>query len=409
MGCCKCEEYKWPDPQEVVWTDPADGKGYCVFHAPKDKKHVSMESFNKLVLERIGASARRSHSAIDCHFTGAIFPYTVRASFQYTYFEKVSLDFSHCHFHGCLYVYTTTNNITFKDTVFYDEFLIYNANIRNLYFENCIFFMDMSIEKSKILSLFLSRSKFSRTTQFNDTIIGGSSDKHNNVPSSTSICDCVFEQGCTISKITLFSALELIGNITKHNKVVIQELDKATLEKITFYAADVQYLSVYDCKLPDRLGLELQGVGALTEYSKNEDLYRAMKQKALDSHDQGQASRWHFREKLMALKRGGNGIFEAVMLWLYWATSGFGERAVRAGVWLVALVALSFVLNATTQPMDWNSMWGATAANATLATIPFAKDIPGDGWVKVGRGLWQFLIAVQFTLFALAVRNRFRR
>lgn len=44
-----------------------------------------------------------------------------------------------------------------------------------------------------------------------------------------------------------------------------------------------------------------------------------------------------------------------------------------------------------------------------MASIPFAKDIPGDGWVKVARGFWQFLIAVQFTLFALAVRNRFRR
>jgi hypothetical protein len=49
------------------------------------------------------------------------------------------------------------------------------------------------------------------------------------------------------------------------------------------------------------------------------------------------------------------------------------------------------------------------AAGYTMATIPFAKDIPGEGWVKVGRGLWQLLIAVQFTLFALAVRNRFRR
>jgi len=49
------------------------------------------------------------------------------------------------------------------------------------------------------------------------------------------------------------------------------------------------------------------------------------------------------------------------------------------------------------------------AAGYTMATIPFAKDIPGEGWVKVGRGLWQLLIAVQFPLFALAVRNRFRR
>lgn len=111
----------------------------------------------------------------------------------------------------------------------------------------------------------------------------------------------------------------------------------------------------------------------------------------------------------MAMKRGGSSAFEQAMLWLYFACSGFGERAGQSLLVLLALVVLSFALNATPQPMDWNTLWGATAANATLATIPFAKDIPGDGWVKVGRGFWQFLIAIQFTLFALAVRNRFRR
>ncbi|OIO04123.1 MAG: hypothetical protein AUJ49_03375 [Desulfovibrionaceae bacterium CG1_02_65_16] len=97
------------------------------------------------------------------------------------------------------------------------------------------------------------------------------------------------------------------------------------------------------------------------------------------------------------------------LLGLYWAFSGFGERDIRAGVWLGIFVLLSFLVSAIPQPLDWNALWGAAAANATMATIPFAKDIPGDGWVKVGRGFWQFLIAVQFTLFALAVRNRFRR
>jgi len=141
-----------------------------------------------------------------------------------------------------------------------------------------------------------------------------------------------------------------------------------------------------------------------------EELYRALKQKAAEEHDQAQVSRWHFREKLMYKKqRWYRRWLPLTLTWWYWATSGFGERAVRAGVWLLALVALSFLLNATPQPMDWNTLWGASAANATMATIPFAKDIPGDGWVKVGRGVWQFLIAVQFTLFALAVRNRFRR
>lgn len=135
-----------------------------------------------------------------------------------------------------------------------------------------------------------------------------------------------------------------------------------------------------------------------------------MKQKAAEKHDQLQVSRWHYREKLMAMKRGGNGVFEAVLLRLYWATSGFGERAVRAGVWLVVLLGVSFLANAWTPSWSWNEVIPlSAAANATMASIPFAKDIPGDGWVKAARGFWQFLIAVQFTLFALAVRNRFRR
>ncbi len=173
-----------------------------------------------------------------------------------------------------------------------------------------------------------------------------------------------------------------------------------------------------------------------------EELYRAMKQRAAEEHDQLQVSRWHFREKLMQLKamlnnERSNDLLEVVedreakwharaWAWLkllalppylpkltltgiYWATSGFGERAVRAGVWLLALFGLSFLANATPQPWAWSELPGSAAANATMASIPFAKDIPGDGWVKVARGAWQFLIAVQFTLFALAVRNRFRR
>ncbi|PKN06711.1 MAG: hypothetical protein CVU73_15725 [Deltaproteobacteria bacterium HGW-Deltaproteobacteria-8] len=121
-----------------------------------------------------------------------------------------------------------------------------------------------------------------------------------------------------------------------------------------------------------------------------------MKQKAAEKHDQLQVSRWHYREKLMAMKRGGNGVFEAVLLRLYWATSGFGERAVRAGVWLVVLLGVSFLANAWTPSWSWNEVIPlSAAANATMASIPFAKDIPGDGWVKAARGFWQFLIAVQ--------------
>lgn len=135
-----------------------------------------------------------------------------------------------------------------------------------------------------------------------------------------------------------------------------------------------------------------------------------MKQKAAEDHDQFQVSQWHFREKLMFKKqRWYRRWLPVTLTWWYWLTSGFGERAVRAGVWLLALLSLSFLANSIKEPWVWSELPGSAAAQYTMASIPFAKDIPGDGWVKVMRGVWQFLIAVQFTLFALAVRNRFRR
>lgn len=235
---------------------------------------------------------------------------------------------------------------------------------------------------------------------------------------------------------------DFISLEASNNSVLMHELGTKSLSNLMFTRSEKQIFSFRSCRWPEVLGLEKHGAEHENNTLACEELYRAMKQRAAEEHDQPLVSRWHFREKLMQLKQlfnndRSNNLLEEVedrdakwparakawfkLLWhrphwpkltltgLYWATSGFGERAVRAGVWLLALVVLSFALNAAPQPMDWNTLWGAAAANATLATIPFAKDIPGDGWVKVGRGFWQFLIAIQFTLFALAVRNRFRR
>lgn len=228
-------------------------------------------------------------------------------------------------------------------------------------------------------------------------------------------------------------------------KIIIQGLEAESLENVIFKKSDLNTLAIGDCEWPNRLGAEKYRTGYSVYFAsllECEELYRAMKQRAAEEHDQPQVSRWHFREKLMQLmalinNKQSHTFLEVIenqssrwparakawfklftlppylpkltLTGLYWATSGFGERAVRAGVWLLALVALSFIANSITEPWVWAELPGSAAAQYTLATIPFAKDIPGDGWVKVGRGVWQFLIAVQFTLFALAVRNRFRR
>ena len=74
MGCCKCEEHKWDDPQPVVYTDPEDDKEYCLFHAPAEHKGVSVDEFNERVSERIQATIDLEDEKALCDFSGTIFP-----------------------------------------------------------------------------------------------------------------------------------------------------------------------------------------------------------------------------------------------------------------------------------------------------------------------------------------------
>jgi len=53
MPCCKAEEYTWCKDLPVVSYKEIEGNEYCVFHAPKGQKGISLEEFNELVFERI--------------------------------------------------------------------------------------------------------------------------------------------------------------------------------------------------------------------------------------------------------------------------------------------------------------------------------------------------------------------
>jgi hypothetical protein len=64
MPCCKAEEYIWCKDLPVVSYMDTEGNEYCVFHAPKGLKGISLEEFNKLVFERID-SAKKGREHID--------------------------------------------------------------------------------------------------------------------------------------------------------------------------------------------------------------------------------------------------------------------------------------------------------------------------------------------------------
>lgn len=414
MGCCKCSGLflSWKDPQPPVYIDQ-DGKEYCVFHAPTGEKRSEMSGpilteseFQRIVEKRIRNAVQSK--AEECDLMGTVFP----SLFSLSLFKKNGalprMRFEECEFYGEF----VANEITFSGGAsfawakFHENVVIWRSQ-----FLAEVDFSGATIEKKMHIGHveFQGIARMHSIKSQNDSIIFTK-------PAPSSLMNCIF--------------------------------DAADLKSIIFRGVR---------KWPLKLGLEQHQIppAGIEDF---EQLYRAMKQRAAAEHDQPQVSHWHFREKLMQLKallnnQRSNELIEvvedreakwSVRAWawlkllvlppykpkltltgLYWATSGFGERAVRAGVFLLALVALPFVANSPSGRFLWqfwnwlpgvpglmswvHGILDAIDASTAMEYIPFTKDIKGIGWQKVGQGLWQSAIIVQFTLFALAVRNRFRR
>ncbi|SNR88361.1 hypothetical protein SAMN04488503_1704 [Humidesulfovibrio mexicanus] len=466
--CCKCEEYNWPDPQEVVWEDPVDGKGYCVFHAQKAEtklasadsaKPLTSQAFNKLVLDRMNNAVLSNE--ITC-LKGVVFPWKFEIIGKNTNKRIVRADFScalfcsSVRFYGVKFSDSEFKNAIFKDATFdysefesgcpksesNGEFLFHGSKFVIGVFYNCIFqkvnFCEINVEE---------RIHFKECSFNAEALFHGCSGK---------------------DKSILFSrvgAPTVPGHGSRNGGG-----NEVFMKNVIFRSHDVHWMSFSVFTWPMRLGYEtyastVQGdtVSPEEQVRKNkihmkecEELYRAMKQRALELHDQPQASRWHFREKLMQLKlqllpAKSNALVDAFedeslcvknrmsalwelfralpwrmrrsLLFLYWISSGFGERSGRAAISLLALIVLSLLtlvvlklfetglslrfdaLKVGEVLYEWVRCMPLVKIDATINTsAPIVSGIR-----TIFSGLAQVATALQATLFALAVRNRFRR
>lgn len=167
------------------------------------------------------------------------------------------------------------------------------------------------------------------------------------------------------------------------------------------------------------------------EIKKVEILYRRLKQKFKEEHDEAEVSNWHYGEKEM--RRKGNRfrrLFPLSLSNLYWFSSGYGERPLRAGVVLLlliftisALFRLAGLIPSNASPSyeiieikSWTDLINFHNIKAiVLNTLQYAtfenkpdfipRTIYG-GYLKL---VTRILIPLQAALFVLAVRNRFRR
>lgn len=145
---------------------------------------------------------------------------------------------------------------------------------------------------------------------------------------------------------------------------------------------------------------------------KVEILYRMLKQKYKEEHNEYEVSVWHYGEKEL-FRKGSyfRRFFPLSLSNLYWLSSGYGERPVRAGIVLIFLIIILSILTSMSGLKAPEGGFAAIILNtlqyATLqkATLLEPASLSG-GYLKL---LTQILIPLQTALFALAIKNRFKR
>ena len=418
MPACK-DKYYWCKDEPSVCRD-GDGMRYCVFHAPKGKKGVSLEDFNKKIFAKIGKAQMERN---ECDLSWTIF----EGDISFWHYDKTNplpeINFFFATFNG---------EANFWEVIFSGE-----ANFNNATFSGEAWFSDTTFgEEADFFGVtFSGEANFSDATfskkadfslaKFN----GGAYFRGNGIDADRK---GVFKKG---AKFNRFSVKE---------KIIFEGVN---LEEVSFLDSDLRKADFINCEWPKKDYRWLPSFIAYRirpEYRRNvlydenelfnkrnskENkidegeikkvgvLYRMLKQKYVDDHDWPEVSNWHYGEKEMYRKGSRfRRFFPLSISNLYWLFGGYGERPVRAGAWLwvfiVAVAGLMWWLGfAPADNLNYESSVGAYFLNA-LQYVTFYKDPifkPTSLWGETVALFARVVIPLQAALFVLAVRNRFRR
>ena len=417
-SCMKEKEYGWCKGER---TFLAENRGfYCIFHLPKESS-TKTPSLKERVFEKIKDAKAKGET---CNLSGTVFT----DDMSFSMFDKDNplpeIDFSHAVFSG-------------------------EVDFREVVFEGSVNFGWATFERDA----YFNSAVFKKKADFFCTVFrGGAYFLYGQFEEKADFSEIAFEGEAIFIKKTFLKGADFTATDTKGRIV----FDRVDLTRVWLLDCDLRKVDFINCTfaklgrntrvLYDELvvrkkvsidkeeeGEEPGGSESAAEKERDkiervEILYRRLKQKYLDERDYRQASEWHIREKEMWKKRTGIGEFVSfIFLWLYYISSGYGEKPGKAlaflGLMILATACLFSIFGMSTmgvQPSGNQINWhNVTDLNkdlqlllSVLQYLTFQKDISlrpmnqeGE-WVRV---LSQILIPLQAALFGLAVRNRFRR
>jgi pentapeptide repeat protein len=233
----------------------------------------------------------------------------------------------------------------------------------------------------------------------------------------TTFSDDVLFRMCSVDKMLYFENIDL--------------------SHVSFLDSDPLMMHFTNCKWPRIFGRnvlfdEIEMKKEQGSFEKVEDLYRKLKYKYKAENNEPEVSNWHYGEKEMFRKKMNWRRFNPVSFSnLYWASSGYGERPLRAGMVLIFLFASATILmnvfgliSASEEEIfgvkiikgfygviEWNKFWLLiynTIQNALFIKATFFKPqtLAGVIFLTITTKL---IIPIQVALFVLALRNKFRR
>jgi uncharacterized protein YjbI with pentapeptide repeats len=247
--------------------------------------------------------------------------------------------------------------------------------------------------------------------------------------------------------------------------------EDVNLSEVSFLDTDVRKIEFVNCCFAEKQGEKnllydevlLKKNADKSGIEKVELLYRRLKQRSKEEHNETMVSHWHTREKEMQRLIAGKtwwaawvespekalatmflnpsrdktrGFFHRSFINAYWLSSGYGEDPKRAAWWLAILVVLAVVLTGLfgVKPIGYDDnpknvirycekvqekpgvMPDKVSAGSiivyTLEDLSFQRGVayePANTWGRFFRLVFRLLTLLQFTLFAFALRNRFRR
>ena len=463
------EKYKWCKGLSAVIN--VDGTNYCVFHAPKGThKGQTPENFNKMVYGRI-KDAKDNNT--ECDLSGTIFPWHI----DFRHFDKHNpfpiISFSNAIFHENVYFTKATfsgdahfDKVTFKgfadymQTIFQKnaDFIkaIFNGNTNFIganfseeaFFMEAIFNGRSDFRKAVFTEVAqFNNANFTKDAIFTNATFGGvgfaqfakaifSKEAHFDkidFNGDVKFSNAVFN-GDVYFQTTNFNKSLYLGWSSVNKSLYFEGVD---LSKVSFLNSDPQKMHFIGCTWPRHFGRnilsdEINAKSNKTSFDKVEYLYRRLKQKYKEEYNEAEASNWHYGEKEMFRKK---------KLWrrynpfsfsnLYWTSSGYGERPVRAGLMLILLfVAVTILMNIFgLDARHGNPVFGVESIkgfsgafnfhkfwlliNNTIQHTLFIRDtyfIPQNLAGSIILTLsTKLIMPIQTALFVLALRNKFRR